>query len=674
MIISGGEVIAPQALAETVPMLSNGYFYSRDGLELSGKFATYAALYRVQPSIATVVDKVANSAARLPGKTWDNTHSTGRVEDTASDFARLMANPCPIMPPFSFWRWTFSTYEIYGEAFWAKQRDSSGKTIGFLPMHPSRTMVKRDDDGNVVYVYTMGVASAGLLTVQEEDMVAFTRYNPDDIMRGLSRLEPLRSTLLNEDASRRATASWWKRGARPSVVLKHPTELSEAAAARLRESFDANHAGADNMGRTNVLEEGLDIQVIQLNAEEMQYIESRKMNLQEACMVYDVPPPVVHILDHATFSNITEQMRSMYRDTMTPRLSDVQSVIDYSVRSEFYPQGERFFEFDLSDVLRGDYETRADKANQLRLSGIYTGNQALEMVGMPRSKDPEMDKLYANAALVPLGTPMQRVTITDAVPSTPEEAASAQAAAATVAASEDQGTNPKSYRAIMGRIGRAVKSKGSDLRSALVDEHRAQIGKYMDRQQAAVEAALGNKAAGLLDPADWNDELQQILLSLSDATTQAIGSAAAADLGGKYDPQQIKDWLSEEAGTSAQNINQATADAVTSAVQGSDGEALQAVLDLFEGQVAARVAQIASTRVAALGNFSSIIAAEQNDAQTKTWRVTAKDPRPSHAQLHGVTVPLGDKFPNGMNGPGDWSGGVDEVAGCTCVLSFSKKG
>ena len=37
-------------------------------------------------------------------------------------------------------------------------------------------------------------------------------------------------------------------------------------------------------------------------------------------MVFDVPPPVVHILDHATFSNITEQMRSMYRDTMTPRL------------------------------------------------------------------------------------------------------------------------------------------------------------------------------------------------------------------------------------------------------------------------------------------------------------------------------------------------------------------
>ena len=47
------------------------------------------------------------------------------------------------------------------------------------------------------------------------------------------------------------------------------------------------------------------------NAEEMQYIESRKLNREEACMVYDMPPPVIHILDHATFSNITERVSTI---------------------------------------------------------------------------------------------------------------------------------------------------------------------------------------------------------------------------------------------------------------------------------------------------------------------------------------------------------------------------
>jgi phage portal protein BeeE len=65
-----------------------------------------------------------------------------------------------------------------------------------------------------------------------------------------------------------------------------------------------------------VLEEGMEPKPLTLTAEEAQYIETRKLNREEVCAAYDMPPPVVHILDRATFSNITEQMRSMYRDTM----------------------------------------------------------------------------------------------------------------------------------------------------------------------------------------------------------------------------------------------------------------------------------------------------------------------------------------------------------------------
>jgi len=86
VIVSNGTTLdfAPQALGETVPSLSNGYFYAEQGLSLSGKFATYSALYRAQPSIATVVDKVAASAARLTIKVWDNTPKTGKVQDVTS--------------------------------------------------------------------------------------------------------------------------------------------------------------------------------------------------------------------------------------------------------------------------------------------------------------------------------------------------------------------------------------------------------------------------------------------------------------------------------------------------------------------------------------------------------------------------------------------------------------
>nr|WP_240977440.1 phage portal protein [Planctomonas sp. JC2975] len=644
-------------------------------------------MYRAQPAIATLVDKIANAAARLTVKVWDVT-GDGRVQDTSSAYAKLIARPSTEMSPYAFWRWTFSTYEVFGEAFWYKQRaniakDSFGRTVqsgpvvNLLPMHPSRVAVHRKEDGQVEYIFTLGVASAGILYAPEEDVVPFLRYNPENLMRGLSRLEPLRSTLLNEDAARRANASWWLRGARPSAVITHPGELSATAQDRLKAKFDAAHGGVDNMAGTVVLEEGMTLVAMQLNAEEMQYIESRKMNLQEACMVFDVPPPVVHILDHATFSNITEQMRSMYRDTMSPRLEDMESVIDYALLPEFFAPGARETEFDMTEVLRGDFETRADKAVTLRQSGIFTGNQALEIVGMPKSDDPEMDKVYANAALVPLGVPAQRVSITEAVPPDPQQAAQAQQsargaqeAASDAAASEI--SKAVTVRSVMGKLAR-VKGSKSAIRDALTDEHRKELGKLFDRQRASVKAALTTKTAGVFDPSAWDGDLASILHTLSQATAQAIGAKVAADLGGKYSSDEITEWLLSNSQATAKKINQATADEITAALEraADDDESDDDTIDgLFDGTIEARKNQISLTRVLVVGGLAALVAARLSGARTKTWS-TGPNPRADHAEMNGETVPLGELFSNGMNGPGDYSGGADEVAGCNCDLDFS---
>ena len=131
MIVSNGQALnfAPQALGEVTPSLSNGYYYSNQGLVLSNIFATYAALYKAQPIIATLVDKIANAAARLTVKSWDVTPKTGKIQDKTSAYAQLLARPCSEMSPFNFWRWTVSTYEVYGEAFWWKQRAVTSRGV-----------------------------------------------------------------------------------------------------------------------------------------------------------------------------------------------------------------------------------------------------------------------------------------------------------------------------------------------------------------------------------------------------------------------------------------------------------------------------------------------------------------------------------------------------------------
>jgi HK97 family phage portal protein len=554
---------------------------------------------------------------------------------------------------------------VYGEAFWYKVRagrdsfgNPAGDVVSLLPMHPSRTSIERDEDGNVTYVFTIGVASAGILRAPANDVVPFLRYNPDSLMRGMSRLESLRSTLLNEDAARRATASWWQRGARPSVALKHPGELSEGAQRRLLANWESRHAGADLMGGTAILEEGMEAQVIQLTADEMQYVESRKLNLQEACMVYDVPPPVVHILDHATFSNITEQMRSMYRDTMAPRLEDIESVIDFYLRPDFYPEASRKVSFALDEVLRGDFETRATATALLIEKGVLKPAEGRTLFDLPVA-GPEADVLYGNAALVPLGSSVhgqQEVdTSGNLIPSPMPMGAPKPPAPAPVKSASHV------VRAVTGRVGR-VKAAGGDVKAALVEEHRKALADLFDAQRADAKAQTKSLGAG------WDDDLAALLSDLGTATAKAIGSTVAKSLGGSYDASEVADWISENAITSAKAINDTTIEALKAALDGADDPAA-AVDGVFDGSVSQRTEAIASSRVAMVGGLASLNSAGQNGAATKTW-ITGPKARPEHARMNGETVPIDETFSNGMNAPGDPSGGADEVAGCNCDVSF----
>jgi len=352
-------------------------------------------------------------------------------------------------------------------------------------------------------------------------------------------------------------------------------------------------------------------------------------------------------------------MRSMYRDTMSPRLEDIESTIDRSLRSEFYAPGEREVEFDMSEVLRGDYETRVDKALAARQAGLVTGNEGRAIIGESLSEDPEMNKIYANAALVPLGSKPPATA-----PVVPESAPAFEAASS---------ASPKALtvRSIMGRLARIKANKGA-VRDQLVKEHTDALLGFFTAQRDATLAKAGQKDSGVFDPSAWDGDLADLLQTLGDATSKAVGDATGADLGGKYNPDDISDWIASDAQQSAVNINQATAEQIDAALgDDHDMDALQA---FFVTLLAGRAIQIATSRVATIGGLASQVAARQNNARTKTWETNSANARPSHEAMSGETVPLNQPFSNGMNGPGDPSGGADEVAGCTCTLRFSKEG
>lgn len=388
MFVSGGSLV----LKTPVSLTSSSWFSGMPPMS-NGWFSAYGAIYKHHLWVYTVVSKLAKATARLPLPVYER-DELNRPRVPNHPLQALLSRPNPSLSAFDLWIWTSSTYDIYGEAFWLKQREN-GRVMSLWPLHPAHMSYDYD---NGAWRFENG--SKVIPRIDSRDLVHFRSYNPDSMTNGLSPLEPLRSTLENEYYARLATSSFWQRGARPGLALTHQATLSQPAADRLKAQFDRIAAGAGNTGTTVVLEEGMKAERLTLSAEEAQYIDSRKLNREEVCGAYDVPPPVVHILDRATFSNITEQMRSMYRDTMAPRLRHFESVIELDLRQAEFGGDDVYAEFLMDEVLRGDFEARA---------AAYRSADYMTIAEKRRSENlpwiEGTDRLFLNAAVQPMAAP-----------------------------------------------------------------------------------------------------------------------------------------------------------------------------------------------------------------------------------------------------------------------------
>jgi HK97 family phage portal protein len=401
--ISNGAVTKSATLQRFTPASWNGW--PQPGITQAFRWGSYSSIYRRQLWVAVLVNKIANASARLPLKVYERA-ANGRPEARDSAYAELMRQPNRELDPFLFWLWTVSTLNVYGEAFWLKVRDSGGRPMELVPWHPTRMVDDTDDRGRRVWFLQR---ENGRMPIERRDFVHFRFYDPDSLHRGMSPLEPLRDTLDNEHGARAANSMLWRNGARPSFILRHPGKLgSTEAITRLRDQWADLHGGVHNWGKTAILEEGMEAQKLTFDADELQYVDTRKLNREEACAIYDVPPPVVHILDRATFSNITEQMRSMYRDTMAPKLKLLESTMEMELRDGRFGNLTRepdfgpnvYAEFLMDEVLRGDFEARI----AAMATGIQTGqlmpSEAREMENRPFIEG--SDQLFLNAAVVPI--------------------------------------------------------------------------------------------------------------------------------------------------------------------------------------------------------------------------------------------------------------------------------
>lgn len=164
-------------------------------------------------------------------------------------------------------------------------------------------------------------------------------------------------------------------GARPSGILEYGKALSPDSLKRLKASFDAQHGGPGNSGKTLVLEDGMTWKQVQFNSVDLQFLELRRFAVEEIARGFKVPGTLIGDLNRATWRNVEELNRQYLTHTILPWLDIWQSALSRVLLSE-QERADYFLEFITDDLLRGDITARFGALAQAVGAPWMTPNEA----------------------------------------------------------------------------------------------------------------------------------------------------------------------------------------------------------------------------------------------------------------------------------------------------------
>ncbi len=357
------------------------------GIEWLWRRAGYAEMYRSQIWVTVVVNKLARGIARLPLKVYRDVGEE-RMRVRSGGLVDLIDAPAPGWFPFRLKEATVADLLVHGNALWRIRRPRAGATPTGLNVVPwERVTVNKTAD-----VFTIR-HEGRTERVMAGDVVHFRWWSTGGAPDGMSPLEPLRNTLELEHEASTAALGGFRNKMRPGGALETDRTLEPDQKQELRDEIDLAYVGAANSGRPMLLDNGLKWVSHSQTNEAAQLVEHRKLTREEVAAALDIPPPLIGILDKATFSNISEQHRMLYMDTMGPPLALLEETIQAQLIRQVPEWDGVFCEFDLAEVMKGDVKERSEAYQRYLQSGVMTPNELRRLENLPPVADPRADAL-----------------------------------------------------------------------------------------------------------------------------------------------------------------------------------------------------------------------------------------------------------------------------------------
>ena len=607
------------------------------------------------------IDKRAEKVSQIE---FTLTRGDKQIED--HEIINILNRPNQIHTGRQFWKLYQKYKDITGRSFIYVSRNNktgifSPETTELHLLRPDLVEIERDEMGMPSgYRYRMGDKSMHRTFDPDEIIYSF---NPDPLkpLEGESILMSGVRAMDTENDLFDYHTNVLKNGGRVEGVFTFKNSLTKAQMDELHEQYAHKYAEAKRAGRPMFLGGDATYERLSLDPAELAYLESKKVTLNDICLMTGVPPAVLAHTSQEKYDNADAAHNIFLRETVKPLLEDLSTVLDW----RFVPE-----EYDLGfiDPTPEDVDQTIKRVTAANAVSAATTNEKREMLGLEPLTIPEADEVFVPFSVAPLNG----ATDPEPAPEAPTDKKKGYDHPL-----RDERTRRR-YEKLMVRrydrreaiMKRVVKDYFEKQKNRLID-HIEGVRTYRRKDLFGESFDMTLEidiAKGSVLPL-----LRQFLEEAGQNAMEIIGSSETFVLA-----SEIGNWLDERAATYAKLVTETTFDRLKrefeASLEAGEGrkDLIARIQETYGGFTEGRATTIARTEVHNATQRGTFAGYQQASVPIKIWvTVGDHDVRDAHqidGQERQLTMPFDLNDGEKLMYPGDPSGSAANTVNCRCSI------
>lgn len=378
--------------------------FVQSGLEsLSGQKVTVETALR-NPAMFRAFSLIANSMGMLPFHIIDNETKEKAVDHPL--YRILHREPNNWQTAFDFRSLMELRRLAYGDAYALVVRSRQLRTnreeiVRLIPLNSERMQAIQQDDFSIEYHYQ---PAKGARRVYQAHDIFHLRGLSLNGVNGLSLVKQARDAIGLALAAEMAAGRLYKNGAFVDGYLKATGGLSDEAFERLQTSWNDRYSGAENAGKTPLLEEGTEYATVGSSARDAQLIELRKMQVEEVARVTGIPRPLLMVDETSWGTGILALGQFLVQYALNPSFEAWQQSVERTLLTGD-DKGRYSAKYNPAALLRGSPTEQANFFGKALggpgARGWMTPNEVRRLNDLPDDPDPVSNTISQGAPAKP---------------------------------------------------------------------------------------------------------------------------------------------------------------------------------------------------------------------------------------------------------------------------------